>query len=82
MTLRLDGGEQAALKAMAEREGPCQHEAARRAIMDRAEGTGVHEAVAAPDDGAYDLVIGVAEDRYDVPAIASRLTRWVPPPGQ
>lgn len=38
--------------------------------------------VEAPDDEAYDLVIGVAEGRYDVPAIASRLTRWVPPPGQ
>ena len=38
--------------------------------------------VEAPDDEAYDLVIGVAEGRYDVPAIASRLTRWVPPAGQ
>ena len=38
--------------------------------------------VEAPDDEAYDLVIGVAEGRYDGPAIASRLTRWVPPPGQ
>ncbi len=46
MTLRLNDEEQAVLKAMAEREGLSQHEAARRAILERAERTGVHEAVA------------------------------------
>jgi len=37
MTLRLDDDEQAALKAMAVREGLSQHEVARRAILERAE---------------------------------------------
>jgi len=39
MTLRLDDDEQAALKAMAEREGLSQHEVARRAILERSERT-------------------------------------------
>lgn len=39
MTLRLNDVEQAALKAMAEREGLSQHEVARRAILERAERT-------------------------------------------
>jgi predicted transcriptional regulator len=43
MTLRLDDDEQAALKAMAEREGLSQHEAARRAILERAERMGLHD---------------------------------------
>jgi death-on-curing protein len=30
----------------------------------------------AEDDSAYDLVIGVAEGRYDVPAIAAALAGW------
>ena len=47
MTLRLDDDEQRALKAMAEREGLSQHEVARRAILDRAERTGVLESVQA-----------------------------------
>lgn len=38
--------------------------------------------VEAPDDEAYHLVIGVAEGRYDVPAITARLTGWVAPPSQ
>ena len=46
MTLRLDDDEQAALRAMAEREGLSQHEAARRAILERAERMGLHDAVA------------------------------------
>lgn len=45
MTLRLDGEEQAVLKAMAEREGISQHEAARRAILERAERTQLHTSV-------------------------------------
>lgn len=47
MTLRLDDDEQAALKAMAEREGISQHEVARRAILERAERTSLHAAVEA-----------------------------------
>lgn len=45
MTLRLDGEEQAVLKAMAEREGISQHEAVRRAILERAERTHLHASV-------------------------------------
>ena len=47
MTLRLDDEEQAALKAMAEREGLSQHEVARRAILERAERTSTRTAVEA-----------------------------------
>ena len=35
--------------------------------------------VEAPDDEAYDLVIGVAEGRLDVPDIAAALQRWAVP---
>jgi len=45
MTLRLDDEEQALLKAMAEQEGISQHEVARRAILERAQRTGLHAAV-------------------------------------
>lgn len=45
MTLRLDDEEQAALKAMAEREGLSQHEVARRAILERAERTRTLDAI-------------------------------------
>ena len=32
--------------------------------------------IEAPDDEGYDLVIGVAEGRLDVPEIADRLRQW------
>lgn len=35
--------------------------------------------IEAPDDEAYDLVIGVAEGRLDVPDIATALQRWAVP---
>ena len=35
--------------------------------------------IEAPDDEAYDLVIGVAEGRLDVPEIAQALQRWAGP---
>jgi predicted transcriptional regulator len=47
MTLRLDDDEQAALRALAEHEGVSQHEAARRAILDRAARLSLHVAVEA-----------------------------------
>lgn len=45
MTLRLDEDETALLKAMAEREGISQHEAARRAIVERAARSDLHASV-------------------------------------
>ena len=45
MTLRLTDDEQAALTAMAEREGISEHDVARRAIFERAERTLQHAAV-------------------------------------
>lgn len=36
----------------------------------------------APDDPAYDLVIGVAEGRIDVPEIAAVLAGWTEPAAQ
>jgi death-on-curing protein len=33
--------------------------------------------VVAPEDDAFDLVMGVAEGRYDLKAIAGRLAQWV-----
>ena len=35
--------------------------------------------IEAPDDEAYDLVIGVAEGRLEVPEIAQALRRWAGP---
>ncbi len=32
--------------------------------------------LAAPEDEAYDLVLGIAADRYDVKQIAERLATW------
>ena len=37
--------------------------------------------IEAPDDEAYELVIGVAEGRLDVPEIARSLQCWARPAG-
>ena len=37
--------------------------------------------IEAPDDEAYELVIGVAEGRPDVPGISRFLQRWARPAG-
>ena len=52
MTIRLDEGEQQALRTMAEREGLSQHEVIRRAILERAARSGLHDAVAASGERA------------------------------